>query len=122
MSEFPVSEPEVVIPLEPAKPDKNKSPCENLRDRSQGVTDWVPKCEADGKYARQQCSLVTEKFRTYYLCWCVDMNGLEINGTKLEYDDYPQDTESCDFGRYLVKIFVFVWFDSLRHINSLSVI
>lgn len=38
--------------------------------------DWVPRCDKEGYYEREQCH-----DNTGY-CWCVDINGNEIVGTK----------------------------------------
>lgn len=38
--------------------------------------DWVPQCDKEGFYKREQC----HKLSGY--CWCVDINGNEIVGTK----------------------------------------
>lgn len=40
---------------------------------------FIPECEADGSYKKVQC------YRGFqHWCWCVDENGNEIQGTKVE--------------------------------------
>lgn len=52
--------------------------CERDRQRAmaRGGTAYVPQC-LDGRFALLQCSAVYNK------CWCVDVNGNVLAGTKV---------------------------------------
>ena len=51
--------------------------------------DWKPRCDKEGYYEREQCH-----DKSGY-CWCVDLNGHQIHGTK-KYG-------SAHCGRFLKK-------------------
>jgi len=53
------------------------TPCLQLRAQSTGLIGaYKPQCEADGSFSPKQCRGSTGT------CWCVNQNGVEINGTR----------------------------------------
>lgn len=52
------------------------APCEHKK-KTAGPNDWMPKCDKEGFYQREQCDVAG-------WCWCVDLNGNKIDGTKVD--------------------------------------
>ncbi|XP_061641893.1 uncharacterized protein nid2a isoform X2 [Phyllopteryx taeniolatus] len=81
-------------PIDCDKPERPKSHCELQRDSIQTspegyplVGAFVPQCDANGQYTRQQCHGSTGH------CWCVDSQGQERPGTRTPPGATPID---CD--------------------------
>jgi len=70
----------------------DSSPCLRLKKQveSQGLLGlYIPQCTHDGGFEKQQCRGSTG------VCWCVDMLGREIQGTKIRSPESP-DCDSVD--------------------------
>ena len=68
------------------------TPCQVRQQSSHGLLgEFVPKCKSDGSYEPIQC-------REGY-CWCVDVHGREMNGTKMhsQKPTCPAQTKSGEF-------------------------
>ncbi|WAR17235.1 SDC-like protein [Mya arenaria] len=79
----------------PTTPARQLTPCENLRNTAMNRAAFVPDCESDGAFKKQQCTVdITSKGK---YCWCVDPNGVEITGTRMSAPKHPD----CDFGENL---------------------
>uniref|UniRef100_A0A8C4XLI1 Thyroglobulin n=1 Tax=Falco tinnunculus TaxID=100819 RepID=A0A8C4XLI1_FALTI len=82
-------------------------PCELQREKafSRGDT-YVPQCSEDGQFRTVQCS------RNGLSCWCVDVNGIEVPGSK--QNGYPMSCLSfCQLQKQRVLL--------SRYINSSSI-
>ncbi|XP_061693207.1 nidogen-2 isoform X2 [Syngnathoides biaculeatus] len=84
-----------VTPMDCERTERPKSHCELHRDSIQTTSPegypivgaFVPQCDADGHYTRQQCHGSTGH------CWCVDSQGQERPGTRTPPGATPSD---CD--------------------------
>ncbi len=58
------------------------TPCQRERSRRLHLPlmagKYVPRCRVDGTYDEVQCDVTTGQ------CWCVDLDGREIRGTRSE--------------------------------------
>ncbi|XP_061539466.1 nidogen-2 [Phycodurus eques] len=100
-------------PIDCDKPERPKSHCEQHRDSIQTtgpegyplVGAFVPQCDADGHYTRQQCHGSTGH------CWCVDSQGQERPGTRtppgatsIDCDKPERPKSHCELHRDSIHI------------------
>ncbi|XP_052252414.1 uncharacterized protein LOC127859050 isoform X2 [Dreissena polymorpha] len=69
--------------------------CENLRSTALDKAVFIPECEEDGGFRKQQCTV--DNVSKTKVCWCVDPRGQEIKGTRMVFPKVPD----CDFGSNL---------------------
>lgn len=82
------------VALAPKTTSTPLTPCQNLRKSALAVAQFVPECDLEGNFKRRQC--IREPLQEM-VCWCVDVAGREITGTKLKSPTLP----GCDFGENL---------------------
>ncbi|KAL4218178.1 Cell surface proteoglycan [Mactra antiquata] len=93
--------PEGVKPVENVKvttPSSGKqlTPCENLqRSAKLAQTSYVPDCDNEGKFEKVQC--VKDDRAGKHECWCVDYDGIKIDGTIMAHPKKPD----CVYGANL---------------------
>ncbi|KAM9820898.1 LOW QUALITY PROTEIN: nidogen-2 [Neosynchiropus ocellatus] len=82
----------------PDEPVRPKTQCEHHRDSIQTTSPegyplsgvFVPLCDENGHYAKQQCHGSTGH------CWCVDSQGQELGGTRTPPGVTPEDCDKPD--------------------------
>ncbi|XP_056186796.1 thyroglobulin [Falco biarmicus] len=85
-------------------------PCELQREKafSRGDT-YVPQCSEDGQFRTVQCS------RNGLSCWCVDVNGIEVPGSK--QNGYPLSCLSfCQLQKQRVLLSQYINSSSISYI------
>ena len=63
---------------------------------------FAPECDSNGNYKKQQCHLSNSRS-----CWCVDKNGNEITGTRVQVGSANCQNIPC---KYILSVHFSSWF------------